>query len=1053
MHTNKDFFYSLCLKIGFSALWIFCLILLCGDVHTNPGPDSVRSFSLSSSSSSLSLENNHNFFSILHLNVQSLAPKIDLVRCESAAYDVMIFTESWLNQSVSNDSISIEHFHEPLRYDRNDRIGGGVTVYIRNTISFKRRYDLEIPNLEAVWVEISLRCKTILIGGFYRPPNSPIEYFNRITESFDRAYNTNINDIVILGDFNYNMQSTNNNKIHDLMQHYNLKQLIQEPTHFTESSESLIDLILVRNVNNVKTSGVYDTFLESQTRFHCPVICILKFNKCLVKSYKRRVWNYDKADFNLFRNLLSNVDWNCIINENDIEKAVENFTNLLIQTAEKSIPNKIATIRPNEYPWINGMIRKLIRKRKRLYRRAKRSNVQQVWQNFKKIRNTVIREIRKSKQEYFNKLSDQLNAEKINPKLFWKISKQLLNLDISTSSVPPLNVNGDILESDLDKATALNSFFAAQSTVDDSNAFLPAVGFTDHPLLNSITITNQEVLDVLHSLNISKSCGPDLINPRLLKEGAQYLQIPLTYIFNSSLRQCQFPNAWKKANVTPIHKKNDKTLPNNYRPISLLSTIGKVMERCVHKHIYNYVIAHNLITPFQSGFIRSDSTTNQLLYLYHSFCEAVDSGKEVRVVFCDISKAFDRVWHRGLLFKLSSVGIKGNMLKWFSSYLSNRTQRVVLNGQNSEWVSVKAGVPQGSILGPLLFLLYINDIVNQINTNVRLFADDTSLYIIVDTPERAAVSLNSDLQAINQWATEWLVDFNPSKTFTMTISRKTTNVPHPPLFLAGTNIQETDIYKHLGLHFSNNLSWSEHIRIITQTAWQRLSLLRGLKFRLKRFSLEKIYISFVRPLLEYSDSVWDNLTQEEINLLESVHTEAARIVSGATKLCNIERLLSDLSWEPLYKRRRKHRLVLFYKMVNHLTPDILSDLVPPYVRESNPYSLRNADDIQTIHARTNLYFNSFLPATVRDWNNLPLHVRQSDSVETFKKYLNSDLSPSPSFYNAGSRLGQVLHTRLRLECSSLNAHLYSRNLVDSPLCVCGEIENTTHFIFNCPNYS
>ncbi|MCG7869883.1 MAG: hypothetical protein JAY74_26365 [Candidatus Thiodiazotropha taylori] len=824
----------------------------------------------------------------------------------------MIFTESWLNQSVSNDRISIEHFHEPVRYDRHERTGGGVIMYIRDTISFKRRRDLEIPRLEAVWVEISVRCKTILIGGFYRPPNSPVEYFNLINESFDRAYNTNINDTIILGDFNYNMQNANNNKLLDLIQQYNLKQLIQEPTHFTESSESIIDLILVRNVNNVITSGVYDTFIESQVRYHCPVMCVLKFKKCLSKPYKRRVWNYDKADFNLFRNLLSDVDWNCISNERDLDKAVEKFTSILIQTAEKSIPNKIATIRPNEYPWINGMIRKLIRKRKRLYRRAKRTNIQQVWQKFKKTRNTVINEIRKSQQEYLNKLSDQLNAEKVNPKLFWKISKQLLNLDLSSSSVPPLNVNGNILENDLDKATALNSFFAAQSTVDDSNKSLPAVGLIDHPLLNSITITNQEVLDVLQSLNVSKSCGPDLINPRLLKEGAHYLKIPLTYIFNSSLSQCEFPNAWKKANLTPIHKKNEKTLPNNYRPVSLLSTVGKTMERCVHKHVYNYVIENNLITPFQSGFTRNDSTTNQLLYLYHSFCEAVDRGKEVRVVFCDISKAFDRVWHKGLLFKLSSVGIKGNLLRWFSSYLSNRSQRVVLNGQNSDWAAVKAGVPQGSILGPLLFLLYINDIVNRVNTNIRLFADDTSLYIIVDTPERAANLLNSDLQEINLWATEWLVDFNPSKTFTMTVSRKKAGVPHPPLFLANTNIQETDTYKHLGIHFSKNLSWSEHIRNITRTAWQRLNMLRGLKFKLKRFSLEKIYISFIRPLLEYSDSVWDNLTQEEINSLESVHTEAARIVSGATKLCNIERLFSDLNWEPLYKRRKKHRLVLFF---------------------------------------------------------------------------------------------------------------------------------------------
>ena len=180
------------------------------------------------------------------------------------------------------------------------------------------------------------------------------------------------------------------------------------------------------------------------------------------------------------------------------------------------------------------------------------------------------------------------------------------------------------------------------------------------------------------------------------------------------------------------------------------------------------------------------------------------------------------------------------MLQWFeiSSYLLNRTQRVVLTGQNSEWVTVKAGVPQGSILGILLFLLYNNDIVNRIKTKMRFFADDTSLFIIVDTTERATGSLNSDLQEINQWATEWLVDFNPSQTFTMTVSRKTTDVLHPPLFLAGTKIQETDTYKHLGIHFSNNLSWTDHIRTISRTAWQ--NMLRGLKFRLKQFSLEHL---------------------------------------------------------------------------------------------------------------------------------------------------------------------------------------------------------------------
>ena len=226
--------------------------------------------------------------------------------------------------------------------------------------------------------------------------------------------------------------------------------------------------------------------------------------------------------------------------------------------------------------------------------------------------------------------------KKLNMKSFWKISKQLLKLDISSSSVPSLHVDGKILETDLEKATALNNYVASQSTVDDTNRTLPPTNPTNYPALESIFVSDQEIMDVLQSLDVSKSCGPDLINSRLLKEGAQHLQIPLKHLFNFSLNQCEFPAAWKRANLTPIHKKNEKTLPNNYRPVSLLSNVGKSLERCVHKHIYNYVIDNNLVTPFQSGFTRNDSTTNQLIFLYHTFCQAVDSGKEIRVVFCDI---------------------------------------------------------------------------------------------------------------------------------------------------------------------------------------------------------------------------------------------------------------------------------------------------------------------------------------------------------------------------------------------------------------------------------
>ena len=225
------------------------------------------------------------------------------------------------------------------------------------------------------------------------------------------------------------------------------------------------------------------------------------------------------------------------------------------------------------------------------------------------------------------------------------------------------------------------------------------------------------------------------------------------------------------------------------------------------------------------------------------------------------------MWHRGLIYKLKNLGYSERLLKWFSSYLSDSRQRVVINGQASGWTYIKAGVPQGSIFGPLLFLIYINDIVNELHASVRLFADDTSLYIIVDTSNSSAIILNNDLSYITSWAADWLVDFNASKTLSMLMSSKRNPGHHPPLYVNATMIFDTTSHKHLGLTFSNTCNWNEHINKIVKTAWGRLNLLRILKFKLKRQALEKINISYIRPLLEYSDSGWDNASTEIKNSL------------------------------------------------------------------------------------------------------------------------------------------------------------------------------------------
>ena len=253
------------------------LVLSCYDVQSNPGPDAVDgSIDSVTSCSSSSIEYLSNHLSIMHLNIQSIVSKLDLIEGEASAYDVLVFSESWLNQRIPNASICIEHFSPPFRADRPDRPGGGVIVYVCDTLSSKRQTDLQIPGLKAVWVEIQTQSKTVLVGGLYRPPNSNANYYTYINESIDMAYSTDIRDIIVLGDFNMNMLNVSNNNKRPNAK-YSIRQLITEPTNFTEHSSTLIDLILVRNTSNILTSGVLNTFIPSQIRYHCPTVVKMKF--------------------------------------------------------------------------------------------------------------------------------------------------------------------------------------------------------------------------------------------------------------------------------------------------------------------------------------------------------------------------------------------------------------------------------------------------------------------------------------------------------------------------------------------------------------------------------------------------------------------------------------------------------------------------------------------------------------------------------------------------------------------------------------------------------
>ena len=819
-----------CLIIG-TSLIAHTLLLIAGDIHPNPGPT-------------------WHDISICHANIRSIRcpEKVEHIACSLCkSYDIISLSETWLHSTSSSQHLSLPNFQDPFRRDRDNDSGyGGVLAWVSNNIAAKRRKELEVPNLEVMWLEIRARNNKFLLCIAYRPPNAGQDFWDSFQESLDLAKNTTITNFVIAGDLNADPATPNGRLLIQLAESNNLILHINEPTRITPEKRSTLDQFMTNIPMFVRNTRIEPPV---STNDHCTIGIELHFKIKKCKAYQRLMWDFKNANFDIFRDQLTTIDFNAIIDLGDVNDACDQFSSEVLRVAKQCIPCRTVTMRPNDKAWFTGELRKLLRQKNRAHHLAKASGSPDDWTGFREIRNRYYREIIKSKQKYNQQRYDGLvGMNGINNKKWWHVLKDILG-QTSNCQFPPMSVDNKIIVDDKDKANAFNEYFAQASQLDDTNHDLPAVPNPAVPnnevnQLNQILITETDVMDQLLILDTSKAYGPDGIPPILLKEGSKVICPPLSKLFNKSLSTSTFPSLWKKANVLPIFKKGAKNVLGNFRPISLLSINSKIFEKIVFKYVYNHFKDNFLISLWQSGFQPKMSTVTQLTELYHKFCNAVSEGKEIRVVFLDISKAFDRVWHKGLLHKLYSFGIRGSLLDWFSDYLKDRCQRVVINGQSSEWKDIHAGVPQGSNLGPLLFLVFINDIVYVIrHCQIRLFADDTCLYITVDNREEAATLINEDINNIQTWAEQWLINFSAPKTKTLLISNKGTANDHPNLILQGQVIESVMTHKHLGIVLSHNLRWSAHINDIVAKCTKKINLMKKFKFELDRKSHSKQYTS------------------------------------------------------------------------------------------------------------------------------------------------------------------------------------------------------------------
>ena len=637
--------------------------------------------------------------------------------------------------------------------------------------------------------------------------------------------------------------------------------MVDKPTRTTSNTSSVLDLFLTNlpdMVNRMEIiPGISDhdiPFLDISTRVR------------LNKKTPRKIHLYHKGNTEGLTASLSNFSegfceryasqesW-------DVEAMWISFKEAVLHAIDTHIPTKQITSKKQSLPWITQGIKKAIRKRDRLFKRAQKNNSAKDRELYTSQRAAVQAMIRKS---YWNHMESTIVGEDGEPaadiqKKFWNHIKATKKDRVGTA---PLKDNGVLVSDPKSKANILNRQYQSVFSQEDQTS-IPQPIEPPSPPMSDIVVSQDGILKLLLELKVNKASGPDLIPARILKLAASSLSHCLTIIFQASLSTGTVPEDWKQANITPVFKKGERFKASNYRPVSLTCICSKLLEHVVVSQLRDHFDANNILADCQHGFRAQRSCETQLIGLTQELHQHLEDKKQVDMIVLDFSKAFDKVPHQRLMTKLWNYGIQGSTHAWIKSFLLGRSQRVVVDGETSDWVPVESGVPQGTVLGPVLFRAFINDLPKCVKSNVRLFADDCVLYREIDN-EIDCASLQSDLRKLEMWEDHWCMSFNASKCSSISITRKTKKIVHN-YTLHNQVLDRVSCATYLGVELSSNLTWAAHIDKTTAKGNRQLGFLkRNLPINCAKVK-ETAYKGLVRPIMEYCAPVWDTPHVESTN--------------------------------------------------------------------------------------------------------------------------------------------------------------------------------------------
>ena len=683
----------------------------------------------------------------------------------------------------------------------------------------------------------------------------------------------------------------------------------------------------------------------------------------------------------------------------DVNVAWTVWKQLVFAAVQKFVPTRTVILRPKNKIWMTSRLHHLSKRKHRLFKVAVRTKQPSDWKRYQQARNLCNTEFQKQKKMHQARVETKLAEEKKGSSSWWRSLKDVARISKPTSSVPDLTLGNRTASTDEEKAQFLAEFFAEQCSgepLDDSLSIgAPYPLRPDHPKFDFKPIQVSLVLRLLLRLPLSKASGCSILSNRVLREVASVIDPSLAYLYNLSVSTDVFPTDWKTALVRPIFKnKGSKNEPSNYRPISLLPAVGKILDKIQSDALMRFLTDNKIISKHQFGFLPGRSTTQQLIYVTQLWRRALDRGDQCATVFLDFQKAFDRVWHKGLLHKLARCGLQPHALQWIESYLYKRSLSVRVGQTRSPPHEISAGVPQGSHLGPILFVVFINDLPASLPTPSELYADDALLFSLFakDSVPAGIDRLQLSVSTASEWARSWHGRFSPSKTVLMALGTAAIDYCRNAVSVSieGENIDLLEKHKHLGIIFSSDLRWNDHFLSVLAKAKQRAGLLRHVCPILSPSTAQTLYAFYVRPMMEYASALWHgSLTADQSLALERIQASVARRITNAEFRTSKEELFRLLQWPTLAWRRAVASLVLLQTLL-HTTKrgdNPLHDELFPFASEISSRNLRKPFQLILPVALSNRHLNTFIYHTSLLWNTLPHKIQCIKQSKEFKAAL------------------------------------------------------------------